>query len=44
MTLTEARRIARDPRSATIEQLADSLEVVLNDDRLTANQVTNLPN
>ena len=42
MTLTEAKRIAKNAESATTEELAKALDVILNDDRLTETQCNNL--
>lgn len=44
MTLTEAKRIAKSPDSYTTQQLDDAMTVILEDDRLSETQVTNLLN
>lgn len=42
MSLTKARAVAKDPESFTTQELDDALTVFVDDDRLTAVQVTAL--
>lgn len=42
MTLTEAKRIAKSPADYTTEQLDDAMTFILDSDRLSETQVTNL--
>ena len=44
MTLTEAQQIAKNPEAYTLKELDDAMTVILEDDRLTETQVTNLLN
>lgn len=42
MSLTKAKQVARNPEAYSIEELDDALTVIVDDDRLTAAQVTRM--
>ena len=44
MTLTKAKQIAKNPESFSTQELDDALTVIVEDDRLSETQVTNLQN
>lgn len=44
MTLTKAKAVAKNPEAFTTSELDEALTVIVEDDRLTETQVTNLQN
>lgn len=44
MSLTQAKAVAKDPSAYSIEDLDDALTTIVDSDRLSETQVTNLQN
>jgi hypothetical protein len=44
MSLTRAKAVAKDPENCTTEELDDALTTIVESDRLSETQVTNLQN